>query len=37
MDPRTKALAKLTIDYALKVKKGENITKTAIIEYKKPS
>lgn len=32
MDPRTKALAKLVIEYALKVKKGENVVLSGGIE-----
>jgi aminopeptidase len=32
MDPRTKALAKLVVDYALKVKKGENVILSGGIE-----
>lgn len=32
MDPRTKALAKLVVDYALKVKKGENVILSGGVE-----
>ncbi|HDL02247.1 MAG TPA: hypothetical protein ENH20_00250, partial [Candidatus Pacearchaeota archaeon] len=32
MDPRTKALAKLVVDYALKVKKNENVILSGGIE-----